>query len=149
MRSELSSSSMPCITRRTVPIDVRDINCDFLACSTYKFFGPHVGVLYGKREHLLRLKPYKVRPAADTLPDRWETGTLNHEGIAGVTACVEYLADIGRKAAARRDIPDALPSSPLTHWIQQHERELCGTPDPRPAGNSRTHLLWHPRSRAA
>src|SRR5436309_8754987 len=53
------------------PIDVRSLDCDFLACSPYKFFGPHMGVLYGKREHLLRLRPYKVRPAPETLPDRW------------------------------------------------------------------------------
>jgi cysteine desulfurase family protein (TIGR01976 family) len=105
-------------------IDVRDIDCDFLACSTYKFFGPHMGVLYGKREHLLRLKPYKVRPADETLPDRWETGTLNHECIAGITACVEYLADLGRTAApvaaSRRDAILAAYT-----WIRQHERELA------------------------
>jgi cysteine desulfurase family protein (TIGR01976 family) len=104
-------------------IDVRDLDCDFLACSTYKFFGPHMGVLYGKREHLLRLKPYKVRPADETLPDRWETGTLNHECIAGITACLEYLADLGRVAtpgvASRRVAIVA-----AYKWIQQHEREL-------------------------
>jgi len=79
------------------PIDVRSLGCDFLVCSPYKFFGPHAGALYGKREHLTRLAPYKVRPAADTLPDRWETGTQNHEGLAGVTAAVEYLAELGRR----------------------------------------------------
>lgn len=79
------------------PIDVRALDCDFLACSAYKFFAPHVGCLYGKREHLERLRPYKVRPAADTTPDRWETGTQNHEGLAGVAAAVTYLADIGRR----------------------------------------------------
>lgn len=79
------------------PIDVRSLDCDFLVCSPYKFFGPHSGTLYGKREHLMRLRPYKVRPAADTLPDRWETGTQNHEGLAGVTAAVEYLAELGRR----------------------------------------------------
>lgn len=79
------------------PIDVRSLDCDFLVCSPYKFFGPHAGALYGKREHLTRLRPYKVRPAADTLPDRWETGTQNHEGLAGVTAAVEYLAELGRR----------------------------------------------------
>jgi cysteine desulfurase family protein (TIGR01976 family) len=77
-------------------IDVRSLDCDFLVCSPYKFFGPHAGALYGKRGHLRRLRPYKVRPAADTLPDRWETGTQNHEGLAGVTAAVEYLAELGR-----------------------------------------------------
>ena len=54
-------------------------------------------MLYGKREHLLRLRPYKVRPATDSLPGRWETGTQNHEGMAGVTAAVEYLAELGRR----------------------------------------------------
>lgn len=78
------------------PIDVRALDCDFLVCSPYKFFGPHIGVLYGKREHLLRFRPYKVRPAPDTLPDRWETGTQLQELIAGVAAAVDYLAELGR-----------------------------------------------------
>jgi cysteine desulfurase family protein (TIGR01976 family) len=78
------------------PIDVRTLDCDFLVCSTYKFFGPHMGVLYGKREHLQRLTPYKVRANTDAIPNRWEWGTLNHECIAGILACVEYLTDVGR-----------------------------------------------------
>jgi cysteine desulfurase family protein (TIGR01976 family) len=78
-------------------IDVAALDCDFLVCSTYKFFGPHMGVLFGKREHLQRLRPYKVRPLVDTVPNRWEWGTLNHECIAGITACVDYLADLGRQ----------------------------------------------------
>jgi cysteine desulfurase family protein (TIGR01976 family) len=77
-------------------IDVAALDCDFLVCSTYKFFGPHMGVLFGKREHLKRLRPYKVRPLTDTIPFRWEFGTLNHECIAGITACVDYLAELGR-----------------------------------------------------
>ncbi|MCL4524761.1 MAG: cysteine desulfurase-like protein [Acidobacteria bacterium] len=80
------------------PIDVRALDCDFLACSPYKFFGPHTGVMYGKREHLLKLRAYKVRPQYDRLPDRWEVGTLMHEAIAGVLAAVEYLAELGRKS---------------------------------------------------
>ncbi|MFZ0296231.1 MAG: cysteine desulfurase-like protein [Candidatus Sulfotelmatobacter sp.] len=76
-------------------IDVADLDCDFLVCSTYKFFGPHMGVLYGKREHLQRLHPYKVRPLTDAVPNRWEWGTLNHECIAAITACVNYIADLG------------------------------------------------------
>jgi cysteine desulfurase family protein (TIGR01976 family) len=76
-------------------IDVKDLNCDFLACSAYKFFGPHVGILYGKAEHLARLHAYKVRPAGDAAPDKWETGTKNHEGLAGVVAAVDYLAELG------------------------------------------------------
>jgi cysteine desulfurase family protein (TIGR01976 family) len=77
-------------------IDVVTLDCDFLVCSAYKFFGPHMGVLFGKREHLQRLRPYKVRPLTDAIPNRWEWGTLNHECIAGITACVNYLADLGR-----------------------------------------------------
>jgi cysteine desulfurase family protein (TIGR01976 family) len=77
-------------------IDVQDLDCDFLVCSTYKFFGPHMGVLFGKREHLTRLRPYKVRPLTDAVPFRWEWGTLNHECIAGITECVNYIADLGR-----------------------------------------------------
>jgi cysteine desulfurase family protein (TIGR01976 family) len=77
-------------------IDVADLDCDFLVCSTYKFYGPHMGVLYGKREHLARLQPYKVRPLTEAVPLRWEWGTLNHECIAGITACVDYIADLGR-----------------------------------------------------
>jgi cysteine desulfurase family protein (TIGR01976 family) len=79
-------------------IDVAALDCDFLVCSTYKFFGPHMGVLFGKREHLQRLHPYKVRPLTEAIPNRWEWGTLNHECIAGITACVEYIADLGRHA---------------------------------------------------
>jgi len=79
-------------------MDVAALDCDFLVCSTYKFFGPHMGVLFGKREHLARLRPYKVRPLTDAVPNRWEWGTLNHECIAGITACVDYLADLGRRA---------------------------------------------------
>jgi cysteine desulfurase family protein (TIGR01976 family) len=77
-------------------IDVAALDCDFLVCSTYKFFGPHMGVLFGKREHLAGLHPYKVRPLTNAVPNRWEWGTLNHECIAGITACVDYIADLGR-----------------------------------------------------
>jgi cysteine desulfurase family protein (TIGR01976 family) len=86
-------------------IDVAALDCDFLACSTYKFFGPHMGVLYGKREHLKRFRPYKVRPNTDAIPNRWEWGTLNHECIAGITACVEYIADLGRRALSVNGVP--------------------------------------------
>jgi cysteine desulfurase family protein (TIGR01976 family) len=79
-------------------IDVAALDCDFLACSTYKFFGPHMGVLFGKREHLARLRPYKVRPLTDAVPNRWEWGTLNHECIAGIAACVEYISTLGRRS---------------------------------------------------
>ncbi|MEI8333833.1 MAG: cysteine desulfurase-like protein [Chloroflexota bacterium] len=78
------------------PIDVRELDCDYLLASAYKFFGPHVGILYGKRDALDRLPAYKVRPAED----RWETGTQDHEGIAGTLAAVEYLAEIGERFGA-------------------------------------------------
>ena len=80
-------------------IDVRRLDCDFLVCSTYKFFGPHMGVLYGKREHLQRLRPYKVRPNTNNIPQCWEWGTLNHECIAGIKACVHYWEELGRRVA--------------------------------------------------
>ena len=88
-------------------IDVKEVDCDFLICSPYKFFGPHMGTLFGKREHLERIRPYKVRPSHDETPDRWETGTLPHELIAGIGAAVEYIAGVGRRsdpaAKTRRD----------------------------------------------
>lgn len=76
-----------------LPIDVQAIGTDFLACSTYKFFGPHVGVLYGRRDVLDSLPTYKLRPATD----RFETGTGNFEGFAGARAAVEYIAEVGRR----------------------------------------------------
>ncbi|MBQ4850710.1 cysteine desulfurase-like protein [Pseudoalteromonas sp. MMG012] len=75
-------------------IDVQALNCDFLACSAYKFFGPHVGIVYGKREHLEGFTPYKVEPAKDILPGRWETGTQSFEGLAGVVAAIDYIASL-------------------------------------------------------
>ena len=80
-------------------IDVQDIDCDFLVCSAYKFFGPHQGILWGKRKLLKSLSPYKVRPATSELPGCFETGTQSHEGMAGTTAAVNYFAWIGREYA--------------------------------------------------
>jgi cysteine desulfurase family protein (TIGR01976 family) len=77
------------------PIDVQDIDCDFLVCSSYKFFGPHAGALYGKYDLLSELKAYKVRPASNELPYKFETGTQNHEGIAGVLGALEYFEWLG------------------------------------------------------
>lgn len=79
------------------PIDVQFLDCDFLACSPYKFYGPHAGVLYGKKEILESLSPYKVRPAAEHIPDCFETGTKNHEGLAGVAAAIDFLSALGEK----------------------------------------------------
>jgi cysteine desulfurase family protein (TIGR01976 family) len=100
------------------PIDVRAFGCDFLACSAYKFFGPHVGVLWGRREWLQSLTPYKLRPAADTIPDRWMTGTQNHEGIAGALAAVEYLASLGHGATRRQRLTSAMNA------IREYETNL-------------------------
>ena len=105
------------------PIDVRALDCDFLACSPYKFFGPHMGTLYGKREHLLRFRPYKVRPAPDTLPDRWETGTQVQELIAGISAAVDYLAELGRRCdSTAKDRRSALLAAYRS--TRQHEMAL-------------------------
>jgi selenocysteine lyase/cysteine desulfurase len=81
-------------------VDVRDWGCDFLACSAYKFHGPHVGVLYGKRDRLAALELPKLEPAPETVPERLETGTQNHEGIVGAAAAVNYLASLAREATA-------------------------------------------------
>jgi selenocysteine lyase/cysteine desulfurase len=75
-------------------VDVRALGCDFLACSAYKFYGPHVGVLYGRSERLAVVDVPKLEPAPETAPERLETGTLNHEGIAGAAAAVEFLASL-------------------------------------------------------
>lgn len=85
-------------------IDVQGWDCDFLACSAYKFFGPHVGVLYGKRPWLETLPAYKLRPAPDDPPGKWMTGTQNHEGIVGVTAAIDYLADFGCELAMNNSL---------------------------------------------
>lgn len=77
------------------PIDVAALGCDFLVCSAYKFFGPHVGALYGRYELLDELFAYKVRPAPDDPPGKFMTGTQNHEGIAGVLGTIEYLEWVG------------------------------------------------------
>ena len=107
-------------------IDVRALDCDFLVCSTYKFFGPHMGVLYGKREHLKRLAPYKVRANTDEIPNCWEWGTLNHECIAGIGACVDYIASIGRQVepevSSRRQAVLAAYAA-----IREQEHRLMGT----------------------
>ncbi len=78
------------------PIDVQALGVDFLVCSSYKFFGPHAGILYGRYDLLEELKAYKVRPATNSLPGKFETGTQNHEGIAGVLGALEYFEWLGR-----------------------------------------------------
>ena len=114
-------------------IDVAALDCDFLACSTYKFFGPHMGVLYGKREHLKRIRPYKVRPNTNAIPNCWEWGTLNHECIAGITACVDYIADLGRTSSkgtragsSRRAAIEAAYAAIHEHEHSLLERMMAG-----------------------
>jgi cysteine desulfurase family protein (TIGR01976 family) len=84
-------------------IDVQDIGCDFLACSSYKFYGPHAGILWGRHELLDTLPFPKLAPAPDRAPERVETGTQNHEAIAGIAATVEFLASLGESAGTRRE----------------------------------------------
>ena len=111
-------------------IDVKSLDCDFLVCSPYKFFGPHMGTLYGKREHLERFKPYKVRPATDASPDCWETGTQVQELIAGISAAVDYLAELGRHcdpaAKSRREALQAAYRATHRHEMELFKRLVQG-----------------------
>ncbi len=106
-------------------IDVAAFDCDFVACSAYKFFGPHVGILWGRRDLLETLDAYKVRPAPDDPPGKWMTGTQNHEGIAGTLAAIDYLADLGRAVRGDADAPrrDALRHA--FEAIGAYERDLA------------------------
>ncbi len=97
-------------------VDVRAIDCDFLACSAYKFYGPHIGVLYGKADRLAALDVPKLQPAPDTVPERLETGTQNHEGIVGAGAAVRFLAALG-------DGSDDLRTRVVSAMTALHERE--------------------------
>ncbi len=109
------------------PIDVAALGCDFLVASVYKFFGPHLGALYGRYELLDRLPAYKVRPAGDLPPEKFETGTQSFEALAGATAAVDYLASVGRRfggelagaGGRRRHLEAALTV------IRAYEMRLC------------------------
>ncbi|MFC1758038.1 cysteine desulfurase-like protein [Planctomycetota bacterium] len=105
-------------------IDVEEFGCDFLACSAYKFFGPHIGIVWGRREWLESIHPYKLRPSPNDLPGRWMTGTQNHECMMGTLAAVDYIAKLGQtldpNGANRRD---ALKTA--YNAIRTYERELC------------------------
>jgi len=92
------------------PIDVRALDCDFLVCSIYKVFGPHLGAMYGRRELIERLKTLKIRPQHEESPFPMETGTLNHEGIAGAIAAMDYVASCGQRFGSRFD-PDGASSN--------------------------------------
>lgn len=90
------------------PVDVKALGCDFLACSAYKFYGPHIGVLYGRRDRLEALDVPKLQPASDEAPERFETGTLSHEGIVGAGATVDYLASLAPGPTRRARLEAAL-----------------------------------------
>jgi cysteine desulfurase family protein (TIGR01976 family) len=88
-------------------VDVKEIGCDFLACSAYKFYGPHIGILYGRKELLESLDFPKLRPAPDHGPDRAETGTQSHESIVGAGAAVDFIASLGSGSTRRERLKDA------------------------------------------
>jgi cysteine desulfurase family protein (TIGR01976 family) len=98
--------------------DVKALGADFLVCSAYKFFGPHQGILWGREELLASLTAYKVRPADDNLPVRHETGTLSHEGIAGILGTVEYLESLGSGDTRRARLVSAMTR------MADYERDL-------------------------
>jgi len=89
-------------------IDVKDIDTDFLLCSAYKFFGPHIGIMFAKKEIMSKLDTLKVRPQEETPPNKFETGTLNHEGLAGAKEAVHFIADAGKEFSSdiESDEPD-------------------------------------------
>lgn len=115
-----------------VPIDVQSLGCDFLVCSAYKFFGPHQGILWGRREILESLFPYKVRPAPDGIPGCFETGTQSHEGMAGTAAAVDYFAWIGENLAQDYHEKNKAYSGRARYvhaaldYLFAYERELAG-----------------------
>ena len=128
-------------------IDVGTLGCDFLVCSPYKFYGPHVGVLWGRSDLLSEVQPPKLAPAPDTPPERWETGTLNHEGIAGAGAAVDFLASLadGPDRMARLDATFAELSRRGEELITTLWKGLATVPGVRlygpPPGKPRTPTL--------
>jgi len=105
-----------------VATDVQAIGCDFLVCSSYKFFGPHQGVLWGRRDVLEKLEPYKVRPAPAELPGSFETGTQSHEGFAGIRATVDYFEWIGTSMAGAAGGREALRAA--MDMLFDYEKDL-------------------------
>jgi cysteine desulfurase family protein (TIGR01976 family) len=106
-------------------IDVQKIGCDFLACSAYKFFGPHSGILWGKEEWLNGIASFKVRPASDHTPGKWETGTQSFESISGIVGVLEYLKDLAERATSHRSLEAAMKS--IEHYESTlSERFLAG-----------------------
>ena len=106
-------------------IDVAGIGCDFLACSTYKFFGPHIGVLWAKSEILENLEAYKVRPSSMDIPDKWMTGTQNFASLCGSRAAVDYIADLGRTLADDGSLSRREALQVAYAAITKYEDDLC------------------------
>jgi selenocysteine lyase/cysteine desulfurase len=100
-------------------LDVHALGTDFLVASSYKFFGPHTGCLYGRSEVLDEVAAYKIRPAPDVPPDKWETGTQSFESLAGVMAAVDYIASLGDGESRRARIASAMEA------IGSYERAIC------------------------
>ena len=106
-------------------IDVHQIGCDFLACSTYKSYGPHIGVLWAKSEILEDLEAYKVRPSATVIPEKWMTGTQNFASLCGSRAAVDYLADLGRTLANDGSLQRRQALQIAYEAITIYEDQLC------------------------
>ena len=105
-------------------IDVKSLGVDFLTCSAYKFFGPHIGILWGRRKLLESIEAYKVRPAVDSLPSKWMTGTQSHESMAGALAAVDYLADVGRTISGNSSLSRRKALESAYAAIAPYERAL-------------------------
>ena len=106
-------------------IDVEDIGCDFLLCSPYKFFGPHQGLLWGKRSRMEELPVAKLRVSTEEVPFRWMTGTQSHEGMAGTKAAIDHIAWIGREVSGNEGLGRREALKLAYTAIEEHERELC------------------------
>ena len=104
-------------------LDVAQLGCDFLACSAYKFFGPHLGVLWGRRALLEEIAADKVRPSSNHGAEKWQTGTANFEGIAGALAAIDYLQELGHGLGGPADRSSALDAAFTA--IELHERAVC------------------------
>ena len=131
------------------PVDVQALDADFLACSAYKFCGPHLGILYGKYAHLDRLTAYKVRASSNQPPGKWETGTQSFESIAGLRACLTHLTRVGGMERIR-EYELGLTRAFLARASQVPSLKIYGLTDPARAGE-RTPTFgvtlegWHAR----
>ncbi|HEY0793590.1 MAG TPA: cysteine desulfurase-like protein, partial [Chthoniobacterales bacterium] len=122
------------------PIDVQALDCDYLACSAYKFFGPHLGLCWGRRDLLENLKSYNVRPASNQIPGKWQAGTQNFEAIAGTGATLRYLRELGYQSNGQTTLRNAMEvirereKSLSKHFLdgvrREHRLELFGIDDP-------------------